>query len=86
MSLKPDELLTSEIISNLEMAYTGVSVPKDVLVLRLLQTIEQAIKDPKTQALLPKESLSILLELRNYLQPGVDPSSIQAPQPQRSTP
>ena len=62
-----------EIISNLEMAYTGVAVPKDVLVLRLLKTIEQAIEDPKSQALLPNESLSILLELQNYLQPGVMP-------------
>jgi hypothetical protein len=60
-----------EIISNLEMAYTGVSVPKDVLAMRLIKTIEQAIEDPKTQALMPKESLAILLELRNYLQPGV---------------
>ena len=62
-----------EMISNLEMAYTGVGVPKDVLALRLLKTIEQAIEDPKTRALLPKESLSILLELRNFFQPGVVP-------------
>ena len=62
-----------EMISNLEMAYTGVGVPKDVLTLRLLKTIEQAIEDPKARALLPKESLSILLELRNFFQPGVVP-------------
>ena len=59
-----------EIISNLEMAYTGVSVPKDALALRLFQTIEQAMIDPKTQALLPKEGLALLLELRKYFQPG----------------
>ena len=70
-----------EMISNLEMAYTGVSVPKDVLVLRLLKTIEQAIEDPKTRSLLPKDSLSILLELRNYLQPGYLP-----PQPSPDRP
>lgn len=58
-----------EIISNLEMAYTGVSVPKDALALRLFQTIEQAMLDPKTQAMLPKEGLSLLLELRKYLHP-----------------
>ena len=35
-----------EIISNLEIAYTGLSVPKDALALRLFQTIEAAILDP----------------------------------------
>jgi len=58
-----------EIISNLEMAYTGESVPKDALALHLFQTLEQAIMDPKTQALLPKDGVSMLMELRNYLAP-----------------
>lgn len=58
-----------EIIGNLEMAYTGASVHKDALALRLFQTLEQAIMDPKTQALLPKDGVSMLLELRNYLAP-----------------
>jgi hypothetical protein len=72
---------TREIISNLEMAYTGTSVPKDALVLHLLQTIEQALKDPKTQALLPKDGLSMLMELRNFLRPGMLP-----PQPGPTSP
>jgi hypothetical protein len=68
-----------EIISNLEMAYTGVSAPKDALALRLFQTIEQAMLDPKTQALLPKEGLSLLLELRKYLQPDTGNPPLRPP-------
>ncbi len=59
-----------EIIGNLELAYTGESVPKDALALRLFQVLEQAIMDPKTQALLPKDGISMLVELRNYLTPS----------------
>jgi hypothetical protein len=72
---------TREIISNLEMAYTGSAVPKDALVLHLMQTIEQALKDPKTQALLPKDGLAMLIELRNILHPGMIP-----PQPGSTSP